>query len=82
MLRGVNPLPHVCSSSWGRLYNKPCNIRPYFGVPKPAPPKFEVAGVPNVLTLPNDTRRLSFDEPNASLVTGSLLANGDDLSGE
>jgi len=53
----------------------------YFGVPNPAPPKFAVEGVPNVLTLPKDTRRFSFGEGTASRLTGSL-ANGDDLSGE
>ena len=53
----------------------------YFGVPNPAPPKFEVEGCPNVVTLPNETRLFSFGEGFGSRATASL-ANGDDRSGE
>lgn len=53
----------------------------YFGVPNPAPPKFEVEGCPNVVTLPNETRLFSFGEGFGSRVTGSL-AKGEDRSGE
>ena len=53
----------------------------YFGVPNPAPPKFEVDGCPNVVTLPNETRLFSFGEGFGSRAIASL-ANGDDRSGE
>lgn len=51
-----------------------------FGVPNPAPPKDPV-GLPNVVTLPNDTRLLSFVLDSPSRETESF-AKGDDLSGE
>jgi len=53
----------------------------YFGVPKPAPPKLDVEGCPNVVTLPKETRLLSFGDGLASLDLASF-ANGLDRSGE
>lgn len=53
----------------------------YFGVPNPAPPKFEVEGCPKVVTLPNETRRFSLGEGMGSRVTCSF-ARGEDRSGE
>lgn len=53
----------------------------YFGVPNPAPPKLDVGGCPNVVTLPNETRLFSFGEGFGSRTTASL-AKGDDRSGE
>jgi hypothetical protein len=68
------------SSLKGTVSAEKCNG--YFGVPKPAPPKLDVEGCPNVVTDPKETRLLSFGEGFWSRETLASFANGLDRSGE
>ena len=87
MLRGVNHLLLFLILFSRRPYKVSTYLRSrvgggYFGVPNPAPPKFEVEGCPNVVTLPNDTRLFSLGEGMGSRMTCSPFAKGEDRSGE